>query len=321
MACRTYPILHPPLASRVQVQFQNNTWHRLMDQQTQDRNSTAEQYRTWLATTTNLSPITIKNYYFIVRKLLDNNSAPGLEDINTFLTQHTTRKSNGIMARAAVLKYLRWKHKENIPQYLVDKERLLPMRDVGRMHLPSDITLDKLKLIAATFPSGVHNDVFLMQFYSGCREIEAWLVETANVRITSIDVQVLITQKGGRTRVIHLPLLPFKAIFSKLEYQGKKYVFLKNKYQGCTRNEILQNYYGAITKAYSLSWQKACELAGLRRYASHDARRAIIRAVNDKYGTKAAQKVAGHIHESTTMKYLPDSEINALETIRDVMRE
>lgn len=191
-------------------------------------------------------------------------------------------------------------------------------KDIGRKHLESDITLDKLKLLLPHF-SGLHKDVFLIQFYTGCREIEALLIEKENVRFDEAHCEILVTKKGGRSHKIFLPLVPAQAIFGKPEYQTRKYVFLKEKYQDLDRYIIMRDAYGNITKPYLVAWQRACIAAGLDAYASHDARRALIRAINDRHGLITAQKLAGHARTDTTMRYLSSDGIDVLKAVKDVM--
>lgn len=282
---------------------------------TSDGNKRASEYREWLERTTKLSPTTIRNYYFVVRKLLNNFQTIDIDAINTFLNLHTRDKYNDLTTHSALSKYLRWIGK----QEWLDKKLIERSSDKGLKKLRSNIEVDDIKKLLRHFKEGVCKDVFTIQAYSGCRAIEAWTIETDNVEFNEDSARILIRQKGNKSRQLFIQRDKVEPVILKEEYINRRYLFLPDECQDIERYEFLKTHYHRIEVKYNRAWHLACKSAGLNTYASHDARRAIIRAIYDKFGIHAAKEIAGHNHMNTTARYLPDREtyVNALKEVMD----
>lgn len=254
--------------------------------------------------------MTISSYFLIIRHLLKQYENPNIEDLKAFLKSYVRGKTNGIMTKCAIIKYCAWQS--------INREGLPKVQDLGRKHLESDIDVEKVVQILQHFPEGVYRDVFIVQMLSGCRSIEAWLIERANVRISPNSVDILIVQKGGRSRTIKLPLEPTRFIIARKEYEGKKYLFLRDEFQSMSRYDIIKKGYNGIKLAYWRKWQLACAEAGMSKYASHDIRRAVIRAIEAQYGLRMAQKAAGHRRIMTTLRYCYNEGLDVLGAINSI---
>jgi integrase len=249
----------------------------------------------------------------VIKKLLFEFQEPSVEDLNTFMAVHTRGKTNSVVVRSALLKYMKWVGIEK------PEEKIMKHKNRGRVNLTSDIDVNKLKLILEHFPQGSFRDALLFQFFTGCRQIEALFIERDKIRVSEDCVEVLVIQKGDRTRLLRVPKEPFEMIFSQEKYGSKKYVFLQDKHQELNHDDLINRHYFAIKESYFRAWQKACKSAELDGYSSHDARRAIIRAVNEKYGLLTACRVAGHADQATTSRYLPDDTVDTMKAVRDVI--
>lgn len=277
---------------------------------------TAEEFRTWLENTTQLSPITIQNYVGIVRQFLqDQDFSCSIDKINQFLIRYTKGKWNTLATRGALLQFCKW---YGLPKEEIEKVILL--KDKGKKILYRKIKIQDIKSLINFFKPGIYKDIFVIQSCSGCRSIEAWFIEKGNIEFDTEtgSARVQVIQKGGRSRVLNIALELAEPIFNKPEYEGKKYPFLKSEYQSMSREEIIKKHYSGMRVAYWLAWKAACEKAGLPHYASHDARRAVIRAITEKYGPLMAKKLAGHDRLETTLKYLDSSELDTLKAWREV---
>jgi integrase len=262
------------------------------------------------------------NYVGVVKQFLhnsiySNSSMSSIDSINSFLIKYTRGKYNTLTARGAMLQFCKWYGLKD-----QDIRNIIRLKEKGKKILYRKIKIQDIKSLITYFKPGVCKDVFIIQSATGCRSVEAWLINAEKGNIDFDDetnsARIQVIQKGGRTRVLHMAAELAEPIFNNPLYKDKKYPFLKDNCQNLTREEILRRHYSAIRRAYWRAWRNACSKAGLPQYSSHDARRAVIRAISEKYGVPMAQKIAGHVRIDTTMRYLDGSELDTLKAWREV---
>ena len=247
--------------------------------------------------------------------LLRDYENPTLDNLNAFLNSYSRGKSFGITIRSAILQYCYY---ADLPTKDSEgKDVLVFLKDTGRKKLESDITIEKATQIYKAFPEGIYKDVCAIQLKSSCRAIEALLLEGKNVRQDFNCYTVMIVQKGGMSRTIKLPLT-FRAVFLKPRYKDKHYLFLPDECQSLSREVILRVWYHRIFQRYQRVWNKVLLNGEFGHYASHDIRRAVIRAIEGKYGLRMAQKVAGHRRFTTTLRYCVNEGLDTLGAIDSI---
>lgn len=280
-----------------------------------DPNNTAREYKKWLEENTNIRPLTMQNYFYVVRRFLNRlyKPVPTLQEINQFLLDYERNEVFGAQTLKAALKYY---------CTMIGQDKLLddikPLRNANRRKKPaSDVTYSKLIKAIPYLKHQTCKDVFALQMQSGARQVEVWLCEAENVRYQNSHATLQIIQKGGATDLLIIPNVSLaKEIFSREEYRGKRYPFLPKKFQKLSRFQIEEGpQYGAIRKYYWRDLRQACKKAGIALYASHDARRAVIRAIGD---INKSQRVARHKDIRTTAKYYEGAPIDIIEALRGV---
>lgn len=281
----------------------------------------AEQFKDWLELHTTLSPTTTSNYFYAVRKLLKSceNREPTANDMNAALLDlEKNEVYNVVVTRSAYQKYCEFANKPEIAA------QLKAVRMTGRRkHPASDITLDEINQIHDCFDDGETKDVFTIQKSTGCRAIEAWLIERENVKTHDDFVTIQTVGKGGQTAQLVFPYVDLAGeIFNRLAYKGKRYPFLSEACQDLSRYQIIQGHYDTVRKGYDRAWARACKKAGLEKYASHDTRRAVCRAIYNSSGKDlyAAQKVLRHKDPRQTMKYIEGQKVDVANLLKEGLK-
>lgn len=251
-----------------------------------------------------------------MRTLLGKNQNPIVKDANEFIAAYCRGKTNGLTIKSAIVKYFKFANQK------IEGKEIIEVKYKGRKKLESDITFDKMKEIYNDFPDGVYKDIFTIQALSGCRAIEAITIETRNVKLNSLmdSCEILITQKGGYTRTLKLPIEPMKILLSNPVYQNaeRKYLFLPEQYQGLSRDAFLKQGYTSFFRNYFNRFIAVFKRRGQGKYASHDVRRAIIRSLVDGWGLPLAQKAAGHKRIATTQLYCSNAGLDVKGAIEKI---
>lgn len=276
-----------------------------------------KEFSDWLEQKTRLGVKSIKNYYYVVVRLLNFcKDDITIEEINKFIARHERKFTSGWAVRAAIIWYLNF---ANLRQWIPEVKQV---RSKGRKKPPSLITYKDLKRLFFCFDDATYRDVFAIQALTGCRQIEALLIRKKGVQFRDNDVLIMVSRKGGQYDSIIFPdIKQAHRIFSRPRYKGKKYLFLPENCQKLTRDEILILHYDSVRQAYFRAWRRACKKAGLPAYSSHDARRALIRAVYTKHGVYAAQKVARHKRIETTAMYIEGLKIDIAKVISEAITD
>lgn len=276
---------------------------------------TAQEFKTWLEENTSIRPLTIQNYFYVVRRFLNRlyKPVPTLQEINQFLLDYERNEVFGSQTVKAALKY----YCRMIGQdHLLD--HIKPLRNVSQRKKPaSDVTFSELVKALPYFKNQACKDVFALQLQSGARQMEIWLCEADQVRYNATHATLQVVQKGGESNVIIIPDVELaKTIFNREAYRGKKYPFLARHCQRLTRFELQEGpQYAAVRKYYWRDLRQACKRAGITSYGSHDARRAVLRAVGD---INKAKVIARHKDIRTTARYFEGAPVDIVEVLRGV---
>jgi len=277
----------------------------------------SEQYKKWLEVNTYFSPTTLSNYFYVVRRLLHKYPLKSLtlNELNLFLTEHDKTYFNTVTVRGALVKFCEWKGlKEWIPN-------IKKIRGKGRKNPPSEVCFDDIKKLFGSFKDQTCADVFTIQALSGCRQVEAWLIERRQVQFKDGYALINVRQKGGRFETVVMQNVDLaEEVFGRECYKGKKYPFLCDDWQALSSNQILDRHYKGIRERYRRAWRSACTKAGLPQYRSHDARRALGRAVYDKFGIHAAKKVLRHKKIETTAAYIEGLKVDVAQVLKEVVK-
>lgn len=277
----------------------------------------SEEFREWLKLRYSMSPTTLSNYFYVIRKLLKQYDEAKLtvDDLNRFLTAQGRILNSVIVMRSAIVKYCEWTGKK---AWIADLKK---MRSKGHKNPPSEVTYAEIKRLFGCFKDRASGDVFTIQALSGCRQVEAWLIERRTVQYKETHALAMIRQKGGRSDALVInDVQAARTVFGREEYKGRKYPFLPEYMQDLTREEILEKHYAGIRKRYARAWEQACTKAGLPQYRSHDARRALGRAVYSQFGIYAAKKVLRHKKLETTAGYIEGLKVDVAEVLREVAK-
>lgn len=272
----------------------------------------AVEFKEWLKSTTFYSPTTINNYFFAIRKLLMTLPFENwtVEKLNEQILTHNKEFYNATTFRGAIINFLKWQNKEEW------RVKLIKVKNRGTKKLPSNVSYEDIKKLFGQFEDATCQDVFTIQALSGCRQVEAWLIESKNVQFQRDCAKILVRQKGGRNEQIVISNLHLaKRVFHNKRYKGRKYVFLPESLQDLSIEDILVRHYVSIRQRYRRAWIQACEKAGLPQYRSHDARRAVGRAVYEQAGIYASQKVLRHRNIETTAKYIEGMRIDIADVL------
>jgi len=282
-----------------------------------DPNEQARLFKVWLEENTKIGPLTIQNYFYVVRRLLNRLyvKTPTLQEINQFLLDCERTGLFGIQTiKAAIKHYLTMLGHPKLAS------KLKPLRNSNQRKKPaSEVTHAELIKALPHFKNQTCQDVFALQLQSGARQMEIWLCERENIRYQQTHATIQIIAKGGASNVIIIPDLALaKSIFEREAYKDKRYPFLTKKWQKASRFEILESTaYTAIRKQYWRDLRQACKRAGIASYGSHDARRAVLRAVGD---INKARVVARHKDIRTTARYFEGAPVDIVEVLRGVQQ-
>lgn len=278
-------------------------------------NEYAERFKRWLEENTNLSPLTVTNYFYVVRRFVNQFPEPNVktENINRFLLEYEKHDSYNILTiKAALRKYC----------FFMDRPDLVPFikqirRSKARKNPPSDVVLADLVKALPFIRDSICKDVFQIQCLSGARSIAVWFIEPEKVRYYPGHAVAWVIDKGGETKPVVIPDVEIaKMIFHRPEYKDKKYAFLSKKCQTLSRTEIIEHHYDTIQTFYNRQIDKACERAGIKRYRSHDARRGVIRKIGD---IRKAKAVAGHKDIRTTARYFEGEDVDVAGILKEAV--
>lgn len=282
-----------------------------------EESNTADDFRDWLGSNTALSETSIKQYFYVIRSLLGRYKNPTIDQLNNYVVMAGRRKRSGLVDRIAIINYLKFlKRESEIPL-------LAKVQDKGRTKLDKRPTIEHMAQLMPHFKDELTKDVFTIQSNSGCRQVEAWYIDIKDRLRYEEGVAIILTvQKGGRTRPLYILEEVARSVFDKPAYKGKRFPFLPDDAQNTDRDTFLRKHYERLKMRYWRAWERACKAAGLPKFASHDARRAIIRAVWKRHGPLAAKKVSGHTRFDTTASYADenDNPHAALSDVTSIMR-
>lgn len=274
--------------------------------------SKGEQFREWLESRA-ISPTTIRNYFFIINLLLNSFQNPTIDDLNLFFSRQTRNKQNATVVRAALIKYLQWTNQENL------KTGLIKIKDTRPLNIGRRVHIEDIKKLRDSFKNE-WRDIFKIQLYTGCRALEAIWISRKDIEIDDEWARIRVTRKGGRVDFLYCNKEIAEAILNNPLYKNKNRLFLPDNCQHIERDEFLKTHYNAIRMRYLRAWQKACKNSNLPLYASHDARRAVLRFIMANYGVAAAKQIAGHQNANDTMRYAEPVDKNLLRGIEDQLR-
>lgn len=282
-------------------------------------NKRAEQYQNWLEDNTALSVSSMKNYFYVIRRLLERSDSetPSVEDMNRFIFEYERNEIyNVLVVRSALKKFCVFIKSPELA------EQLKRTRWKSNSHKKpfSNISIEDIRKLQSYFPHGKCRDIFLIQTHTGCREHEAFFIEAKNVQYQENGALIHVIKKGGGNMTYFFPgkALALK-IFTNKAYEGKRYPFLDTYFQQMERMDLMAYAYPSLSQMYYRAWKKACGNAGLQRYASHDARRAVGRAIHTATGDiYLVQKALGHKDVSTTVRYLEGMNINVEEVLTKI---